>query len=344
MLRVLCLDNRLPDDTLFMVFEEDYRFFPEGQDPDGCDDYGKRVAKILDPGFATAQESESLPPQSQGAASKLGKSSGKGGKPKPGSRFHSTSSRGSSDLNDVVNEGFSSNVADLVRWATVAHRHRMGNFVWVGWCPTRKPSQLVKGSHLIMLSKEGFAHMGQAMTHDEIKRGHLDLVFKEWLLTGSTAQKVGACYIYPQMGGYWRHVSGCDPTNHGEATGGRPSAWDFENPASGTRVGSDPKHRGKWLIQWRGPNPADRQWVTCPSDKELVKPEWIWKSIRDPTAIEQQSLPPQDIQQEVKEDEPEEQKTPAPRSKRSKRAQRQFNKREMYRVWVDTVEEAAVVK
>ena len=40
----------------------------------------------------------------------------------------------------------------------------------------------------------------------------------------------------------------------------------------------------------------------------------------------------------------EEQETPAPRSKRSTRAQRQFEMRETYRVWVDTLEEAAVVK
>ena len=39
----MCLDARLPVDTLYMVFEEDYRFFPEGQDPDGIDDYKKGV-------------------------------------------------------------------------------------------------------------------------------------------------------------------------------------------------------------------------------------------------------------------------------------------------------------
>ena len=89
----LCLDKRLPEDTLFMVFEEDYRFFPKGQDPDGCDDYGKRVDKVVKRGFAKAQGFESLPPQSQGAASSSSKSRGKGGKPKPESRFHSTSSR-----------------------------------------------------------------------------------------------------------------------------------------------------------------------------------------------------------------------------------------------------------
>ena len=248
-----------------MVFEEDYRFFPEGQDPDGCDDYGKRVVKmIVDRGFAAAQGIVSPPPQSQGAASQPGKSSGKGGKPKPESRFHSSSARGSSDLSDEVNEGFSSNVADLVRWATVAHRHRMGNIVWVGWCPYKKPSQLGKGSHLLMLSREGFKAVAGAMMDNHIKRGHIDLVLKHWLQTDGTAQRVGACYTYPQMGGYHAHASGCDPKNFGEDKGGRPSAWQGENPASGTRVASDPKHRGKYLIQWRGNVLAHRVWLECP--------------------------------------------------------------------------------
>ena len=177
-----------------MIFEEDYRLFPEGQDPDGCDDYGKRLVKmIVDRGFAALQGSESPPPQSPSPSSSKGKSSGKGGKPKPESRFHSTSSRGSSDLKDEVNEGFSSNLADLVWWATVAHRHQMGNLVWV-W----------KGSHLIMLSKEGFIQLSEAFSEGEIERGHIDLVLKAWLASGNTAQRVGACYVYPQMGGYTR--------------------------------------------------------------------------------------------------------------------------------------------
>ena len=133
----LCLDKRLPLDTLFMVFEEDYRFFPEGEDPDHCDDYDRRLLKtVID---RALQRSESPPPQSETPESPPPRSfGGKGGKPKPESRFFSTSSRGSSDLRDEVNEGFRSNVADLVRWATVAHRHRMGNLVWVGWCPEKK--------------------------------------------------------------------------------------------------------------------------------------------------------------------------------------------------------------
>ena len=93
-------------------------------------------------------------------------------------------------MKDDVNEGFSSNFADLVRWATVAHRHRMGNLVWVGWCPGKKPSHLGKGSHLIMLSRQGFWHLRNGFDDKEIARGHIDLVLKAWLSTGNTAQRI----------------------------------------------------------------------------------------------------------------------------------------------------------
>ena len=43
----IALDARLPLDTLFMVFEEDYRFFPDGADIDGCDDYRVRMERML---------------------------------------------------------------------------------------------------------------------------------------------------------------------------------------------------------------------------------------------------------------------------------------------------------
>ena len=39
-------DHRFPDDTLFMLFEEDYRFWPVGEDPDKADDYELRLRKI----------------------------------------------------------------------------------------------------------------------------------------------------------------------------------------------------------------------------------------------------------------------------------------------------------
>ena len=59
------MDRRLPDDTLFMIFEEDFRFYPSGQDPDEADGYGERVLSlVVQRGHAASGGTESLPPQS----------------------------------------------------------------------------------------------------------------------------------------------------------------------------------------------------------------------------------------------------------------------------------------
>ena len=293
--------------------------------------------------------SESLPPQSSNPSSSQSRSqgcagAGKGeGKPKHESRFHYSSTRGSSDSKDTTNEGFSSNLTDLVRYATLAHRKDMGNIIWVGWSPAhKKPSRLRCGSHLIMVTKEGMLHMYDAMHHGVMARDHWDVSLLNWLSIGTVAQLVGACYTYPQMGGFYRHESGCEPDRHGAGTAGRPGAWEFDNPASGTRQSTDPKQRGKWLIQWRE-EIKNREWFALPRDSELILDEYKWKSISEPTAA-------------VKKEPGEKRKTPAewlgdppaecepPRSKRSRRGQRQHDLRNKLRVWVDSVDQASSAK
>ena len=124
------MDKHLPYDTLFIVFEEDFRFYPEGQDPEGCDRYAERVDReITRRGFQALRGlagCESPPPQSPSPSPARGKGKGK---PKPESRLWTCWTRRSVDFLDEE-EGFSSNLnlADLVRWASV------GNLVWVSWC------------------------------------------------------------------------------------------------------------------------------------------------------------------------------------------------------------------
>ena len=153
------------------------------------------------------------------------------------------------------------------------------------------------------------------------------------------------------MGGYTAHESGCDPFNFGAATGGRDSNWAKEKPAHGTRVATDPKQRGKWLIQWAEQS-RHRVWKPCPSDQELVQPKYLWKSIREPTASDPRGEPtasdpsgiPQGSQQQEATEDTEKPEDAPPRSKRSKRAQRQVEMRDKYRHWTELAEEAAVVK
>ena len=42
----MVLDDRMPEDTLFLIFEEDFRFWPTGEDPDRADDYRARLEEV----------------------------------------------------------------------------------------------------------------------------------------------------------------------------------------------------------------------------------------------------------------------------------------------------------
>ena len=84
--------------------------------------------------------------------------------------------------------------------------------------------------------------------------------------------------MYPSLGSFWAHVSGCDPVNYGEAQGGRPSGFDKGGPAPVSRVATDPKRRQTYMIQWLRPR-GEREWTPFPSDKELHEgDEFLWES------------------------------------------------------------------
>ena len=87
---------------------------------------------------------------------------------------------------------------------------------------------------------------------------------------------------------------------------------------------------------------GDRVWIPCPTGEELVQPGYKWKSFREPTASEGGEVKAEIKKEgEVKEENPDQ--VQAKRSKRSRRAQGQFEMRDKYRVWADTMEEAGVV-
>ena len=43
----MVMDARMPEDVLFLLFEEDFRFWPHGEDPDSADDYKARLCEVL---------------------------------------------------------------------------------------------------------------------------------------------------------------------------------------------------------------------------------------------------------------------------------------------------------
>ena len=43
----MVMDSRMPEDVPFLLLEEDFRFWPHGEDPDSADDYKARLGEVL---------------------------------------------------------------------------------------------------------------------------------------------------------------------------------------------------------------------------------------------------------------------------------------------------------
>ena len=167
-------------------------------------------------------------------------------------------------------------VSDLVRLATAAHRRKAGQLIWATWQPggaeanVRNPKQISSGTMLLMMTSEGARHVLTNMqlrgdhgvdpaTRDRcIAPGHFDIALREFL-KDAEAQPNGIewSYVFPPIGNYYQHRSGCDVKNYGTGDG-RPSCWDERWCCEGTRKSQDSQGRDKFLMRWsrkRKPEP-----------------------------------------------------------------------------------------
>jgi hypothetical protein len=341
-------DQRLPDDTLFFIIEEDFRWYPEGEDPTGVDGYQARAAetkrkrdamsKSLPPRHDTIALELPMPGQTSQEPTAWGKGKGKKKPTRVQTQYHQALPRGNSVMSHI-DEGFHQNVVDLVRTATFAHRNGMGEIVWTSWVPQNKKddpgkkkwggrTRMSNGSTCILMTKLGFAQFNAAVQAQQVYRTHIDLTLIDWLK--KSAKRVGACYLYPSSGSYTEHASGCDPTNFGEAQGGRKSGFDTDGPAWGTRVSSDPEKREKWLKQWV--EKGHETWLSLPPDHVLHTKKYRWQSYGIP-------------EEEDEDDETEKagrwRTDQEPATKRARRQKRTVMHQDYkFRYWVETPEQA----
>ena len=160
-------------------------------------------------------------------------------------------------------------VIDLVRIATVAHRQKVGDLIWATWQPCgagktpARSTTISSGAMFLMMTPKGAAMVSDNMqllgddgkvvhgTEDSVmKPGHFDVSLKAFLLEHGRDKGDAAipyCYIYPPMGNYTTHPSGCDMSfAEGE---GRPSCWEEKWCCLGTKKSHDPKNREKYFAQ-----------------------------------------------------------------------------------------------
>jgi len=267
-------DARWEPGTLFLIFEEDFRFEP-GHDvePIPAEDEPAPLPGAYRPGEAAAS----------GAAK--AEAAPRGRRPRATGVYYEVPARAArEDFADV-----SRPLSDIVRYVTAAHRAGVGNVVWLSWQPGHAgeraphPSRILFGSTLLSVSRTGAGTLRRAMDSGEVQREHFDLALKHWLWRHHA--RAGACYLWPPMGNYAEHPSGCDPQRFASA---RPSCWAEPWCCPGTRRGDDPQRREKWLCTWTAKGGCS--WLRDVSNA-AGNTDFDWRSWRTPGAAAAASAP-----------------------------------------------------
>ena len=280
-------DKRLPEDTLVMVFEEDFRWFPDDLEEN------KEAISVVSQSAAepTAAGSRSLP-----VAGLQPKS-----KPNPGrakANWWEIKEYGRHS-DESLPPGVPQEVADCVRYSILAHRNNSGEFIWLGYNSLGKRKTFISsGTAFIMLTKSGAEAMEKAMWKGDLQRGPIDVTFKAWLLDGppNMQQEVGFSYLVPPMGGFRAHDSSISVEAGGKTAKFQENFWDRAQSCVGTRISDDPKKRQKHLCRLTKSGTAT--YVTEVNVEEGEKEDLKWMSFewhREPTAQGQSqswSLPP----------------------------------------------------
>ena len=127
---------------------------------------------------------------------------------------------------------------------TLAHRHGLGNVVWLSYnCgslgkpKTAKPSLIYSASTLVALSVNG-ARAFHALIVGATPM-HIDLWLRAQL--EQHTETLGCSYVNPPIGSYEEHVSGCEPS-----VGLRKSGFREKWSRQGARLAA-----GKWLVRFR---------------------------------------------------------------------------------------------
>ena len=185
-------------------------------------------------------------------------------------------------------QNISEELQDLVKICTFAHRQRAGGLVWLSWCgggggKSRK-SAPCHGSTLLAVTS-WFARK-LLDNFDKLEFMHFDVALRNVLQRPPADWYwCQASFVYPSIGHYCEHVSGCQ-----EGLGWRASEWDRTWCQGGTRKDpSDPTHQHRTLHKFseKGyppllgniilPEPhfeeEDLRWFTLRIDLESLSPQ-----------------------------------------------------------------------
>ena len=256
------LDPRHPEDSLFFVAESDYRFYPgdcisnwyeilEDEDEPWLDE---RLTEVVPPTLALEAPSPSPvrddDPSPSPDEQELPKVPQK-------RKFlgWSAAQRPESKASELE---VSQELRDMVQICNRAAKIGRGHVVWFGWCPQGKQKSIPAfASHLLAMSKYGAKTMLESMEAGRLKMGHWDRVLRAWLVEENfqNPKVMGASFVWPSVGFYQTHASGCEPS-----IGDRVAEWDQSFIQPGVRPFKD-SHRKRWLACWPDNKKGGAEWL-----------------------------------------------------------------------------------
>lgn len=158
--------------------------------------------------------------------------------------------------NEAQEECCAPELLDLISYATAAHRHQRGGFIWASWNaahwyqnrPWRKQSPTTGAQCCLVTTACARKLLPLWTATPDMHMGRMlrEFVGNKW------QDEIGSCYLYPPVGGFWTHESTTSP--------GRvlQSQWKQSWAQSGTRP-MKPGDIGRKIGMFTKKGPA--QWV-----------------------------------------------------------------------------------
>jgi hypothetical protein len=233
----LMVNNMWEKDTLFLLFEEDFRFDPHDMEPQVAHTEKGLVEVVGD------QSTLPMPAAAVGDGEVAAKPPNRGQ-----GRWYELP-RLESDHSAFVSAD--TKLHDIMKYATQAHRSRVGDVVWMCWQPggagskPRRTESPSSGSMFIMMTVNGAQLVKGAMDSGLLPMGHFDLKLLSWM-QNLPPNELRCSYLLPPMGNYTEHVSGCEKAFAADGSV-RRSCWAESWCCQGTRKREDDKHRDKWF-------------------------------------------------------------------------------------------------
>ena len=256
-LLAVALDTTFPEDTLFCIFEEDWRL-------DGSHTTIERLLREATrpaPGEASGDRSRSpVPGSSSDRRPAAGRNEVGRSAAEPAASVAQEGRRFQAPKEQIPANRTPQWLTDMVSWANIAHKHHVGDVIWYTWSPgTGRHTQLrpAHASTSIFVTRKAALRLREHMGH--IEAWHLDVLLRRMLLAEQSMEGgLRSSWVWPAVGSHAAHLSGCD-----DKVGERQSTFDTHFSQSGTRVLNDMRGEHRLLYTWSNAREREAEQRVC---------------------------------------------------------------------------------